>query len=91
MAEQKKSFIAYCDWQETFEALCDEKAGKLIKHLLCYANGETPKLDDPILKIAFIAMRQQLNRDLKKYEDKKEVRSTAGRMGNLVGELGQVG
>jgi len=32
MAEDKKKFLAYCDWIETFEALTDEEAGKLIKH-----------------------------------------------------------
>ena len=68
MAENKKSFITYCEWQETFEELSDEDAGKLIKHIFKYVNDENPITDDLIVKLCFIPIKQTLKRDLKKYE-----------------------
>ena len=35
MAENKKSFVAYADWKETFDALSDEKAGAAYKTYFC--------------------------------------------------------
>ena len=69
MAEGKKSILFYVDWGETFNALTDEQAGKLIKHLCAYVNDEDPQTDDPIVNAVFVNIRQQLKRDLKKYED----------------------
>jgi len=66
--KDKKSFIAYCDWMEVFDALPDEQAGKLIKHLFAYVNDLDPKTDDPIVKLTFIPIKQSLKRDLSKYE-----------------------
>ena len=83
MAKDKKSFVAYTEWSETFEMLSDEEAGKLIKHLLRYVNDENPEMDDRMLKILFQPIKQQLKRDLKKYEDEKNKKSEFGRLGNL--------
>ena len=69
MAGGKKSILFYVDWGETFKALTDEQAGKLIKHLCAYVNDENPQTDDPIVNAVFVNIRQQLKRDLKKYED----------------------
>jgi hypothetical protein len=68
MAKDKKSFIAYCDWLETFEELTDEEAGKLVKHLLRYVNDQNPITEDKLTKMCFIPIQQSLKRDLKKYE-----------------------
>lgn len=68
MAEGKKSFIAYVDWKETFDALSDDKAGKLIKHLFAYVNDENPTSDEELINFIFINIKQQLKRDLQKYE-----------------------
>lgn len=68
MAENKKSFITYCEWQETFIELTDEEAGKLIKHIFKYVNDENPKTDSKTVKLCFIPIKQTLKRDLKKYE-----------------------
>ncbi len=72
MAEGKKSFTAYCDWQETFKSLPDDKAGQLIKHLMSYVNDENPQTDDILIKAVFAQMRATLKRDLKKWESKRE-------------------
>lgn len=70
MADNKKSFMFYCDWQETFKMLPDEKAGELIKHILSYVNDENPISDDLLIKAVFANIKQTLKRDLKKWEQK---------------------
>ncbi len=68
MAKDKKSFILYCDIIHTVEQLNDVDAGKLFKHVLRYVNDLNPEADDIITKIAFEPIKQQLKRDLEKYE-----------------------
>jgi len=75
MAENKKSFLFYCDWQQTFEALPNEKAGELIKHLLKYVNDENPESDDVLINAVFANIKQTLKRDLKKWESKSQKNS----------------
>jgi hypothetical protein len=81
MAENKKSFVAYCDWQETFEELSDEEAGKLVKHLFNYVNDKNPEASDKLTKMCFIPIKQSLKRDLKKYEVYIEKQSVNGKKG----------
>lgn len=83
MAEEKSSFILYCDLIHTVEKLPIEKAGELFMHILKYVNDKNPESDDLLLNIAFEPIKQTLKRDLKRYESKKQDRSLAGRMGNL--------
>jgi uncharacterized phage protein (TIGR02220 family) len=81
MAENKKSFIAYSDWQETFEELSDEEAGKLVKHLFNYVNDKNPEASDKLTKMCFIPIKQSLKRDLVKYDnyiDKQRVNGKKG-------------
>lgn len=68
MANGKKSFTAYCDWQETFKSLPDDKAGQLIKHLFAYVNDENPHTDDLLINAVFAQIKATLKRDLKKWE-----------------------
>ena len=68
MATGKKSFIAYCDWLETFEELDDAEAGRLVKHLFRYVNDLDPHAEDKLTKMTFIPIKQTLKRDLKKHE-----------------------
>lgn len=81
MAEGKKSFVAYCDWENIFDMLSNEEAGLMVKHLFAYVNDKNPELEDRILKIAFEPIKLQLKRDLKKYKTIRERRSEAGRKG----------
>lgn len=69
MAENKKSVLIYCDLIHTVKHLPDELAGKLFKHFLAYVNDENPQTDDVMLKIAFEPIKQQLKRDLQKYNN----------------------
>ena len=53
----KNSFMLYLDQKDTFEALTDEEAGKLIKAIFKYEyDGEEEELDR-ILKMAFIPIK----------------------------------
>jgi len=79
MAEGKKSFVLYVDSKETWEELTDEQAGKLIKHIYKYVNDENPIMDDQLLNIAFLPIKHQLKRDLKRWESKQKQRSEAGK------------
>lgn len=81
MAENKKSFLMYCDWAETFEALPDEKAGQLIKHILQYVNDKNPKTDDVLINAVFINIKNQLKRDLLKYEKRADTSRENGKLG----------
>lgn len=69
MAQGKKSFIAYCEWRETFQELSDAEAGRLIKHLFDYVNDLNPETEDKLTKMCFIPIKQSLKRDLLKYDD----------------------
>lgn len=84
MAQGKKSFVLYCDLIHTIDKLPDDKAGQLFKHILSYVNDLNPTADDLIINIAFEPIKQQLKRDLDKWETEiKPKRSEAGRLGGL--------
>ena len=78
MAEGKKSFIAYSDWKETFEALPDEKAGQLIKHIFRYVSDESPETEDFVINAVFANIKNTLKRDLQKWEKQRRQRVEAG-------------
>ena len=79
MAEGKKGFILYADQKELFDQLSDQKAGILIKHVFKYVNDENPISKDMIINLAFTPIKQQLKRDLKHWEEKKDNYSNAGK------------
>ena len=68
MANDKKSFLLYCDLIHTIDQLTDEQAGNLFKHILKYVNDQDPQTDNVITRIAFEPIKQALKRDLLKYE-----------------------
>jgi len=80
MAENKKSFILYCDQKNVIDMLPDDIAGKLLKHIFSYVNDENPTSDDLLIKLAFEPIKMQLKRDLIKFEDIKLKRSDAGKL-----------
>jgi len=83
MAENKKSFLLYCDQIHLFEELSDEEAGRVIKHLFRYVNDQNPEPPDRITKIVFEPMKRQLKRDLEQWENTAAGKSTSGTIGNL--------
>ena len=83
MAENKKSFILYCDLIHTVSKMPDDKAGQLFKHILSYVNDLNPQTDDLITQLTFEPVKQQLKRDLQKYQAISGERSEDGRLGGI--------
>lgn len=81
MAENKKSFILYCDLIHTVNKLPNDKAGELFKHILSYVNDENPHTEDLIIQIAFEPVKLQLKRDLVKWENYIEKQRQNGKNG----------
>lgn len=82
MAKDKNTIVIYSDWLATFDKLTDDEAGKLIKHLLRYVNDLNPS-SDRMTELLFEQFKQQLKRDLVKWESIKEIRSKAGKNGGI--------
>ena len=81
MAEDKKSFLLYCDLIHTVEKLDNEHAGELFKHILRYVNDQNPEPKDFVIDITFEPIKQVLKRDLKRYEAIKERNRINGQKG----------
>lgn len=83
MAENKRSFVLYTDYIHTVKRLPLEKAGELFMTILQYVNDMNPEPDDILIQVTFEPIKQQLKRDLKKWEGTKTNKSDGGRLGNL--------
>jgi hypothetical protein len=81
MAQNKKSFLLYCDIIHTVNKLSDEQAGRLFKHVLSYVNDENPNANDIIIDLVFEPIKQSLKRDLRKYENICERNKSNGNKG----------
>ena len=81
MAENKKSFILYCDLIHTVKHLTDEQKGKLFIHILEYVNGGNPQTDNIITKLSFEPIKQSLKRNLEKYESRAKRSRENGKLG----------
>ena len=66
----KKSIIIYADCIAILEELTYEQAGRLFKAVLSYVNEEpvTEIEGDPAVKMAFVVIKKQIDRDAEKYE-----------------------
>lgn len=81
MAENKKSFVLYCDSYSMVKQLPDDVAGRLLKHIFSYVNDERPVSEELLINVAFEPIKQQLKRDLKKWAGETKDRSDAGKKG----------
>ena len=79
MAENKKSFIFYSDWIDTFKELPKDKGYDLLMHILSYVNDENPESDDFAINAVFAQIKNTLKRDLNKWETQRIQRSEAGK------------
>ena len=77
--EDNASFMVYKDWEQLFESLENmEEAGELIMALFAFAKrGEIAEFKGA-LKMAFVVMSQQLERDGIKWETTCERRKAGG-------------
>jgi hypothetical protein len=76
----KKSFVLYTDLKEVVDKLPDAEAGTLFKLILDYVNDLDPKPEGLLMEVAFEPIKQQLKRDLKKWEGIIGKRSDAGKL-----------
>lgn len=81
MAENKKSVLLYCDLIHTVEKMDDATAGEFFKHYLRYINDLNPESDNPIVDITFESVKQNLKRDLVKWEQRAEKSRMNGKLG----------
>lgn len=72
MNTEAKGFLVYKDVKAVVDELTDEQAGMLFRGMLDYfSDGTEPKFDG-ILKFVFIPIKQQIDRDSERYEQKCE-------------------
>jgi len=85
MAQGKKSFLLYADYKATVAKVPDDIAGRIFKLILDYVNDLDPDLsnEDILIQVIFEPIRQQLKRDLKSWENEREKRSVAGKIGGI--------
>lgn len=81
MAENKRSFVLYTDTHHTVKKMSDQKAGQLFKTILAYVNDENPVITDQIIELVFEPIKQQLKRDLTNWQNIKQKRAEAGKLG----------
>ena len=81
MATNKKSVLLYCDIIHTVEKMDNETAGVFFKHYLNYINDKNPTTDNLIVDIAFESVKQNLKRDLKKWEGRANNSRENGKLG----------
>ena len=65
MAENKKSFVLYCEIIESVKKLTDQQAGKLFKTILMYVNDENPVVDNILIDLVFEPIKQNLKTIIK--------------------------
>ena len=79
---KKKAFVLYADMRDRMAMLNNEEAGILFKAILDYAaDGRPLSTNNRLLEYAFSEIKQQLDRDADKYEEKRLKRAEAGAKG----------
>jgi hypothetical protein len=72
----------YSDCTNFVSVLSDEQKGKLFQQILDYVNDGTDiKTDDKLVLVAWLQIKNALDRDLGKYEKIKRERVEKGRLG----------
>lgn len=85
---EKESFILYNSFYEPIKALKNEQLGKLLRAIFNYTiNGEITQ--DSEIIIAFMFIKNQLDRDSEKWEVERNKRKEAGRLGGIKRALNQ--
>ena len=77
----KESFVIYVKYLGNIKALSMEQRGVLFTALMKYVSGQTLPEMDGITAMAFSFIKSQIDEDLRKYEEKCQKRSEAGKLG----------
>lgn len=75
----KDSFVLYTKIKDVLDALSNEQKGMLFQAILDHESGEEVEISDPVVKIAFIPIQQDLDANAKKWEETRKARSEAGK------------
>ena len=76
-----KAFKLYSDNMDIVNELSNEEAGELLKAIVAYANTGEEIQTSRAVKLVFIPIKQQIDRDFASYEEVCEKRAVAGRKG----------
>ncbi len=68
----KKSFIIYQSWEESFNLLNCEEQSQFIKNLFLFNRGEEPILNTPMLNIFWKSIEYNLHENDKRYKTSVE-------------------
>lgn len=77
----KNSFLLFTEITEVVELLTNEQKGMLFQAILDYQIGKEPDLSEPVVRVAFTPIKQNLDRNNEKWQREKEKRSEAGKKG----------
>ena len=77
---EKKSFLLYIDRKEQISKLTNEQGGILLKAIFEYADtGNEIITDDIAVDLVFSIIKSQIDEDGRKWEEKRQKRSEAGK------------
>ena len=68
--ERKNSFVLYGNWGSAINVMTDEQAGKLFKAIFAIHYQTPCKITDPVLLPIYEIIREKMQDDRKKYEEK---------------------
>ncbi len=88
MSNDKKSFVLYTDYGTFVSQLSDEQAGQVFKKILDFAeNGTEEPIADPMANMAWTMIKNNLVRDMDKWQTAKAERESKGKIGGIVRAL----
>lgn len=80
--KEKKSFVIYCDWENTFRKISKYEAGDLIQGIFEYMRtGEIPEFESFAVEAVFTLMVETFKRDRDKYYKMCERNAVNGHKG----------
>lgn len=85
---EKKSFILYHDYIDAIQMLTNDEKGVLFQQILEYVNyGTLYEGDNRIVGTVWLLIKNNLDRDATKWEEKKTKDRTNGRAGGIISAL----
>ena len=80
--KEKKSFVIYCDWENTFRKISKHEAGELIQGVFEYMRtGENPQFESFAVEAVFTLLVETFKRDRDKYYKICERNAVNGKKG----------
>lgn len=75
----RDSFVLYTKIGEVLKALTNEQKGELFQAIIDHESGLGVNISDPVVSIAFIPIKQDLDSNAEKWEATRKARSEAGK------------